>query len=305
MIRAGWGWRGGSRRKQECGSFPQPGQGAENGDTDRVCRTGLDTAAGCETRAIPWGRDLSPAALRSPGRCQPSRAKSEAAEHGAVQGRLWRAAIVLLECQQSCGGAAVLPGTPGATRPSPSTARTQHARSSFPPGEPGSCRPSAPAGWSTMARGREMSFPRHFQGGEDRRRAAKPPGSGQRLCPPTAPKRDGHGAGAFLPATSCCIHPTAHGHLSSPAPMGHRCEGPRPGDGSKQGPCHPSAPAPQLTPPGPGDSHVGSPAAAQRRLSPRCGNSQLSARQGQRDFTGTSPAGGRPPSPRRPRFLSQ
>lgn len=205
MIRAGWGWRGGSRRKQECGSFPQPGQGAENGDTDRVCRTGLDTAAGCETRAIPWGRDLSPAALRSPGRCQPSRAKSEAAEHGAVQGRLWRAAIVLLECQQSCGGAAVLPGTPGATRPSPSTARTQHARSSFPPGEPGSCRPSAPAGWSTTARGREMSLPRHFQGGEDRRRAAKPPGSGQRLCPPTAPKRDGHGAGAFLPATSCCI----------------------------------------------------------------------------------------------------
>lgn len=193
-------------RKQECGSVPQPGQGAENGDSDRVSRTGLDTADGCETWAIPWGRDLSLAALRSPGRCHPGRVKSEAAEHGAAQGRLWRAGIVLLECQQSCGGAAVLlPGTPGATRPSPSTAGTHNARSSFPPGKPGNGRPSALAGWSTMARERELSFPRHFQGGEDRRRAAKPLGSRQRLCPPAAPKRDGHRARAFLPAISCCI----------------------------------------------------------------------------------------------------
>lgn len=77
------------RKQEEAGGawFPQPGQGAENEDTDRVCRTGLDIADGCETRAIPWGRDLSPAALRSPGRCHPSRMKSEAAEHGAVHGR--------------------------------------------------------------------------------------------------------------------------------------------------------------------------------------------------------------------------
>lgn len=120
-------------------------------------------------------------------------------------GRLWRAEIVLLECQQSCGRAAVVPGTQEATRPSPSTARTQHARSSFPPGEPGSCRPSALAGWSTAERGREMSFPWHLQGGEGRRRAAKPLGSRRRLCPPAAPERNDHRAGAFLPATSCCI----------------------------------------------------------------------------------------------------
>lgn len=50
-----------------------------------------------------------------------------------------------------------------------------------------------------------MSFPWYLQGGEGRRRAAKPLGSRQRLCPPAAPKRDDHRAGAFLPATSCCI----------------------------------------------------------------------------------------------------
>lgn len=50
-----------------------------------------------------------------------------------------------------------------------------------------------------------MSFPWYLQGGEGRRRAAKPLGSRQRLCPPTAPRRDSHKAGAFLPATSCCI----------------------------------------------------------------------------------------------------
>lgn len=185
-------------------------------------------------RRSPWGRDLSLAALRSPGRCHPSRVKSEAAEHGSVQGRLWRAAIVQLECQQSCGRAAVLPGTPGATRLSPSTART-----SFPPGKPGSCRSSAPAGWSTMTRGREMSFPRHFQGGQGRRRAAKPLGSRQRLRRPTRSPQAGQPQGRSLPASNILLDPTAHGHLSSPAPMGHCCEGPHPGDSSKQGPATP------------------------------------------------------------------
>lgn len=303
MIRGRVGLEG--RKQEEAGAWlPQPEQGAENADTDQVCGTGPDTADGCETRAIPWRRDLSPAVLRSPGQCHSTRAKSEAAEHGAVHSRLWRAEIVLLECQQSCGRAAVLPGMPEATRFSPSTARTQHARSSFPPGEPGSCRPSAPAGWSTMARGGEMIFPWRLQGGEGHRRAAKPLGSRQRLCPPTAPKRHGHRAGAFLPATSCCI-PLPTDTSAALLPQGIAARVPTLGTVASRVPATPPAPAPRLTSPGPGDSHVGSPAAAQRQLSPRCGNSQLSARQGQRDFTGTSPAGGRPPSPRRPRFLSQ
>lgn len=76
-----------------------------------------------------------------------------------------------------------------------------------------------------------------------------------------------------------------------------------PKDSRKAGACSPCAELPPQ-PPGPGVSHVGSPLAAQRQLSPLCGNLQLSAPQGQRDFTGTSTAG-QPPSPRRSRFLSQ
>lgn len=132
-------------RKRERGSFPEPGQGAENGDTHRVSRTGLDTADdGCETREIPRGRDLSLAALRSPDRCHPSRAQSEAAEHGAVQGRLRRAGIVLLECQQSCGGAAVPP---------------RHAGGHSPPSEhsPGHSMPGAPS----LQKSREAADPLH------------------------------------------------------------------------------------------------------------------------------------------------
>lgn len=198
--------------------------------------------------------------------------------------------------------AAVLPGMPGATRPSLSMARTQHARSSFPPGKPGICRPSALAEWSTMMRGREKSFPRHFQGGEDRRRAAKPLGSRQRLCPPAASKRYGHRARAFLPATPCCI-PLPTDTSAALLPWGTAARVSPLGTAASRVPATPLHQPLSSQPPG--DSHVGSPAAAQRRLSPRCGNSQLSTRQGQRDFTGTSPAGGRPPSPRRPRFLSQ
>lgn len=196
-------------RKQQRGSSPQPGQGAENGDTDRVCRTGLDTADGCETRAIPWGRDLSLAALRSPGRCHPSRAKSEAAENGAVHGgavhgRLWRAGIVLLECQQSCAGAAVPPRHAEGHSPLSEHSQDTACQELLPPRRAGKTLCTA---WMEARIGeREMSLLRHLQGGEGHRRAAKALGSRQRLCPPAAPKRDGHRAGAF-PASNILLHP--------------------------------------------------------------------------------------------------
>lgn len=291
-------------RKQERGSSPQQGQGAENGDTDRVCRTGLDTAGGCETRAIPWGRDLSLAVLRSPGRCHPSKTKSEAAEHGAVQGQLWRAGIVLLECQQSCGGAAVPPRHAGGHSPLSEHSQDTVCQELVPSRRVGKLPTLCTAWMEHHGERKGDEVPSAFAGRRGPQEGSQGAGLQAEALSTRSPQA-GWPQGRSLPASNILLHPTAHGHLSSPAATGHCCEGPHPGDSSRQGPCHPSAPAPRLTPPGPGDSHVGSPAAAQRRLSPRCGNSQLSARQGQRDFTGTSPAGGRPPSPRRPRFLSQ
>lgn len=166
-------------------------------------------------------------------------------------------------------------------------------------------RPTLCTGWMEHhGEGKGAELPSAFSGRRGPQEGSQAAGLQAETLSTRSPQA-GRPQGQSLPASDILLHPAAHGHLSSPAPTGHCCEGPHPGDSSKQGPCHPSASSPRLTPPGPGDSHVGSPAAAQRQLSPRCGNSQLSARQGQRDFTGTSPAGGRPPSPRRPRFLSQ
>lgn len=210
-----------------------------------------------------------------------------------------------------------------AAHPSPEH-RTRHGRSSFPPGWAGVRPPGRPGELPTFHTGQGNSQHHgEWKGdraslsalGEERtsvppsRKAAKPPGS--RLIPSTRNPRVGRPRGQSLPGSNIPLHPADLGRPNSPTPAGYHCMGPpTQGTAARRCPCHPSAPSrhqphsshPQ--PPGPGDSHVGSPSAAQRQLSLLCGNLQLSAQQGQRDFTGTSPAG-RPPSPRRSRFLSQ
>lgn len=234
--------------------------------------------------------DLSLAAQRSPDRCHPSRAQSSAGS--AVESRDCSVGMPAILRRGSCP-----PRHVGGHSPLSEHSQGTACQELIPSRRDGKL-PTLCTDWMEHYGERKGDeLPSAFAG----RRGPQEGSQAAGLQAETL----GRPQGWSLPASNILLHPTAHGHLSSPGGTGHCCEGPHPGDSSKQGPATPLHQPHDATPPGPGDSHVGSPAAAQRRLSPRCGNSQLSARQGQRDFTGTSPAGGRPPSPRRPRFLSQ
>lgn len=229
------------------------------------------------------------------------RGRQRSSQRGAAQGR-----------PQSRAGSAGMPAirpwgscpqhARGATRPS-ELGQATHRRGSFPPS---GLRPPGTLGELLTLRAgcreqpapqqdhgeRETEFPSVLWGGQASLPARQQPShqAPGRHRPPTNPR-----ATAMGPEPSCQQHPTASSLPGMPqcSPRYGVCV-PQP-RGSSEGvpatPPHPAGASPALA--APGGSRVGSPSAAQRRLSPLGGNVQLSARRGQRDFTGTS----RPPPP--------
>ncbi|XP_055578773.1 uncharacterized protein LOC129736986 [Falco cherrug] len=188
-------------------------------------------------------------------------------------------------------------------------AGTQHWRSPFPPGWAGTAANVgtswASASCHTSQRERpaqqqvegRLSFPRCFQERTSippSRKAAKPLGSKQKHCPPAIPEWHGHGARAFLPTTSRCPRTAQQPH--SP-PHGSLTLGTAARQGSLPLPPPHTGTSPTVRTPSPRGFTCREPFSSTKAALSSLWEFAAEARQGQRDFTGTSQPAGRPPSP--------
>lgn len=216
------------RKQEEAGAWlPQPGQGAESRDTDRLCRTGLDTAGGCETRAIPWRRDLSLAALRSPGCATP-------AGRGVRQ-------LSTEPCTVSCGELGLFCWN--ASNPAAGQLSSRHAGGhsllsehsqdaacqELLPSRSAGKLPTLCPGWMEHHGERKGDeLPPAFAGRRGPQEGSQAAGLQAETLSSHSPQA-ARPQGQSVPASNILLHPSAHGYLSSPAATGHCCEGPHPG----------------------------------------------------------------------------